>query len=252
MLLHALLRKPNLHGIAGAAYIVVLLPSFLTAVFVAACNEGGAREGAPEGQSTPTSQVTPIKGALGSFDDRNDFLQFASTLETAVDSKDVKFFLSNTAYIDCSSTQCQALGPPPQGTVLPYSAYQSEGLYLTPADYERLLMEFTTNTGPAPDSIGGVEPKLFAYATPKRDTVFEQLRSAEIVEALVTRISGPLPANPQVPGLPNTRQVLSFGTTYRDGKWLVVFIRMLPSDLFLDPSQPDVAAMYDFWQPWGP
>jgi hypothetical protein len=217
-----------------------------------ACSEGGVREGAPEGQSTPTPQGTPIRGALGSYDDRYGFLQFGSTLEKAIGDKDVKFFLSNTAFFDCSRTQCQAVGPPPQGTVLPISPYQSEGLYLTPAEYERFLLEFMTNTGPAPDSIGGAEPKLFAYATPKSDTVFEHLRSAEIVEALVTRISGPLPPDPQIPGLPNTRQILSFGTTYRDGKWSVVFMRILPSDLFLDPTQPDVSSMYDFWQSWGP
>jgi hypothetical protein len=244
-----LVTKPKLFRIASAAYMVVLLSCLSIAVFVAACNEEGSREG---GQSTSTTQGTPIRGALGSFDDKYAFLRFASTLEKAIGDKDVNFFLSNTAYIDCSRVQCQAVGPPPQGTVLPLNVYQSEGLYLTPADYERFLVEFMTNTGPAPDSIGGVEPKLFAYATPKSDTVFEQLRGAEIVEALVTRISGPLPANPQVPGLPNTRQVLSFGTIHRDGMWSVVFIRILPSDLFLDPSQPDVPSMYDFWQSWGP
>jgi hypothetical protein len=245
---------------ANAGCVLAVVSWFFMTLVAAACNAGRGSQvdgaatppPAPGMQATPPSAGTPIRGAVGSFSDAHDFLGFAFTLEQAIGTRDAKFLLSNTAFIDCSSNPCQAAGPGPQGQVLPLGAYQSEVRYLTRADYERFLLEFMTNTGMAPDSVGGVEPKLYAYAVPKSETVFEPLRSAEVVEAIVTKVSGPLPPDPQVPGPPNARQVLSFGTTYRDGKWSVVFIRILPSDLFLDPTQPDVSSMYDFWQPWGP
>jgi hypothetical protein len=245
---------------ANAGCILVLVSCFLMTLVTADCNDGTGSQvderatpaPAPGMQATPPSAGTPIRGAVGSFSDAHDFLGFAFTLEQAIGARDAKFFLTNTAFTDCSSNPCQAAGPAPQGQVLPLGVYQSEVRYLTRADYERFLLDFMTNTGMAPDSVGGVEPKLFAYAVPKSETVFEPLRNAEVVEAIVTKVSGPLPPDPQVPGLPNARQILSFGTTYRDGKWSVVFIRILPSDLFLNPTQSDVSSMYDFWQSWGP
>jgi hypothetical protein len=246
------------HGLADARFVLILLAcSFVLAL---ACKDGGGSQadkistpGSTQAlQSTPPSDRTPIRGAVGSFDDAHDFLQFVASLEKAIGGKDVKFLLSNTAFTDCSSSQCQAAGPAPQGQVLPVSAYQSEVLYLSRTDYERFLLEFMMNTGSAPDSVGGVEPKLYAYVTPKRESIFEQLRNVEVVEALVTRVSGPLPSDPQVPGPPNARQTLSFGATFRDGKWSIVFIRLLPNALFLDPARSEVASIYDFWQAWGP
>jgi hypothetical protein len=241
------------------ARCILVLASLMTVVTVA-CNDGrgsqvdetATPDPAPGTLATPPSAGTPIKGAVGSFTDAHDFLGFAFTLEQAIGTRDAKFVLSNTAFTDCSSNQCQAAGPAPQGQVLPLSAYQSEVRYLTRADYERFLLEFMMNTGMAPDSVGGVQPKLYAYAVPKSEAVFEPLRSAEVVEAIVTKLSGPLPPDPQVPGPPSARQVLSFGAVYRDGKWSIAFVRILPTPLFLDPVHPDVASMYDFWQPWGP
>jgi hypothetical protein len=245
---------------ANAGCILALVSCFLMTLVTAACNDGRGSQvdetatppPAPRMRATPPSAATPIRGAVGSFSDAYDFLGFAFTLEQAIVARDAKFFLSNTAFTDCSSNQCQAVGPAPQGQVLPLGAYQSEVRYLSRGDYERFLLEFMTNTGMAPDSVGGVEPKLYAYAVPKSETVFEPLRSAEVVETIVTKVSGSLPSDPLVPGPPNARQVLSFGTVYRDGKWSIAFVRLLPSSLFLDPIQPDVASMYDFWQPWGP
>jgi hypothetical protein len=239
---------------------LLLVSCFLMALVTVVCNDGRGSQvdetatpaPAPGMQATPETGGTPIRGALGSFTDVYDFLAFAFTLEQAIGTRDAKFVLSNTAFTDCSSNPCQAAGPAPQGQVLPLGAYQSEVRYLTRADYERFLLEFMTNTGMASDSVGGVEPKLYAYAVPKSETVFEPLRSAEVVEAIVTKVSGSLPSDPLVPGPPNARQILSLGTVYRDGKWSIAFVRILPSPLFLDPTQPDVSSMYDFWQPWGP
>jgi hypothetical protein len=252
-------RQGKFDRCAKAGCILVLVSCLMTLVTVA-CNDGRGSQvdetatppPQPGMQATPSSAGTPIRGAVGSFTDAYDFLGFAFTLEQAIGIRDAKFVLSNTAFTDCSSNPCQAAGPAPQGQVLPLGAYQSEVRYLTRADYERFLLEFMTNTGMASDSVGGVEPKLYAYAVPKRETVFEPLRSGEVVEAIVTRVSGSLPSDPLVPGPPNARQVLSFGTVYRDGKWSIAFVRILPSPLFLDPTQADVSSMYDFWQPWGP
>jgi hypothetical protein len=229
------------YGMANAWSVFILIAISMT-VFAIACSDGpeAQADGTATPHSTPTIQPTaqavdtPITGAVGSFSDVHDFLQFALLLEQATRDKDANFFLSNAMLTDCSSNPCQAAGPPPQGQVLPVSGYQSESLYLSRSDFEKFLLEFMTNTGQSPDGIGGVEPMLYAYAIPNREAVFEPLRGAEVVEAIITRVSGPPPSDPHVPGLPQTRQTISFGATYSEGEWSIRFIRLLPDALFLD------------------
>ncbi len=240
----------------------------------------------PAQAPSPTA-TTPT--AIGSYDDPNDFRSFAVELSQAIEAADVQFFLNNVTFEElrcdvefpappescaafvnpkcekndpaydpqfaaAAGLSCYQPGPVPGITV---GVWQSEGFGLdAPAGYEEFIREFLTNVAAgSADAYGDAEPRLYAYGS-FRSHIREEVPpgTVETVHAIASRIAGPMPVTPIVPGIPLERGVVLFGVTFDGQRWSITHLHAGPV-AFLDPTgsgaeTAGIEGVLQFWQRW--
>ena len=227
------------------------LPCLLAlALLVVAC--GGSK-----GSGSSSDEPTPV---IGVWDDPQDFRSFVVRLEDALESGNVQFFLSNTRFEKIACFGGAFPDPPsscvgvPQDHKVPsilIGVLESEGSYLDAVQFEDFMLEFMENVdADASDDFGGAEPQVYAIGILRPR--YQVAADMESVQAIVTRIAGPQPETPLVPGPEGERGVLVFSASHDGRRWGITGVTVMPSE-YLDASGPEAAkvkGLFQFWQRW--
>ncbi len=204
------------------------------------------------GSDAPGQTEAPAVSPVGSYDDPNDVRSFGSELKTALEKRDLEFFLTN---VQLHEVSCAEDSPPPPpscggreaGATVPailVGVWEGEDFYLDAAGYEDFMLTFLTETGVGDgDAYGSPEPALYAYAILKPE--FRVAPPAQdSIEAILTRI----PAAGE-------REALLVSLGFDGESWAVTQLVDGPAT-FLDPAGPrppsdsGLDSIFEFWALW--
>jgi hypothetical protein len=222
--------------IARAPAALMVLVSVAALLSTLECGGDGNPAASPV-PSTPASvAVTP------SLADP-ELQEFLGGLAGAVGEQEADRIQSLTTFANVS---CESAFEPqpsciPGETIsaVPVVLLQSEGFYLPEAEYSAFWNEYLKNVSPGQDDeAGGPEARLYAYGI--RRPFGSELPPP--VAAAITRIAGPRPSNPTVPGLPGGRQLIILDLEETGNAWRIVQLVIAPIPDGLNATISDLFA----------
>jgi len=222
---------------------LLTITTFIAVALAVACGGGDA---------LPGRQDAPPVSPVGSYEDRNGARSFTDDLDTALEDRDLEFFLENVAFQKVSCTQESPASPASclgreSGAAVPailVGVWEGEDFYLDAPAYEQFMLGFLTEAVTVEgDAYGGPEAALYAYAVIRPE--FQVAPPAqERVEAILTRIAPD-----------GERRALIVTLGFDGQRWTVTQLVDGPAT-FLDPAGPKpppesgFETIFDFWAPW--
>jgi len=192
---------------------------------------------------------SPASTPRQSFDADAQLLSLLGAIADAVAAKEPGPMQGLTTFADI---RCDSGGetepsctPGETVSVIPVALISSEAYFVTESGYAAFWAEYITNVAVGQsDEFGPPEARLYAYGARRS---FGGDDSPPAATAAITRIAGPQPERPLVPGLPDSRQLMLLDLKEEASGWHITQLLLVPITNGLHATVSD---LFPAWKSW--